>query len=86
MQSDGGLNQALVEEAERTASWPPQVLPGFVGLEVTPRIEKNYSVPQKIAHSAVPSKLLIKWVQAAKMTARQTLNNTWFTGLPQQVS
>jgi len=60
MKSDSRLDQTLIEEPKRPAGRAPQILPGFVGLEVTPGIEKKYSVPQKIAHSAVPSKLLIK--------------------------
>jgi hypothetical protein len=56
--SDRGLNQALVEKSKGTSSRAPQVLPGFVGLEISPGVEKIYSVTEKVAQGPNSSKLL----------------------------
>ena len=56
--SDRGLNQTLVEKPKRPSGRPPQILPGFVGLEVPPGIEKIYSVTEEIAQRSNSPKLL----------------------------
>jgi len=56
--SDGGLNQTLVEKPEGTPSRAPQVLPGFVGFEISPGVEKIYSVTEEVAQESSSSKLL----------------------------
>jgi hypothetical protein len=47
---DRRLDQTLVKQAQRTASRPPKILPGFVGFEVPAVVKKNYSVLQEVAH------------------------------------
>jgi hypothetical protein len=55
---DSGLNQTLVEKPKRTPSWAPKVFPGFVGFEVSPGVEKIYSVTEEVAQGSYSSKLL----------------------------
>jgi len=40
METDRGLNESLIEPAERWSSFPPEVLPGFMGFEVVAVIKK----------------------------------------------
>jgi hypothetical protein len=56
--SDRGLNQTLVEKPKRTTGGAPQVLPGFVGFEISPGVEKIYSVTEEVAQGSNSSKLL----------------------------
>jgi hypothetical protein len=53
VQSDGCLDQTLIEESQRTLGLPPQVLPGLVSLEVLAEVEKIYSVLKQIGHRAL---------------------------------
>src|SRR5438105_650935 len=50
MHADGSLHQSLVEKPERPPGLPPQVLPGFVRLEIVTGVEKIYSPDQEIGH------------------------------------
>ena len=53
VQSNGCLDQALIEEPQRTLGRPPQILPGLVSLEVLADVEKIYSVLKQIGHRAL---------------------------------
>jgi hypothetical protein len=67
MQSNGSLDETLVEKAQRTPGRPPEILPALVGLKVSAGIEKIYSGNQEIGHRKGLAKLLRGIAQIAKI-------------------
>jgi len=65
VQTNGSLDESLIEQPEGTLGSPPQVFPGLVSLEVPAGVEKIYSLTQEIAHQPGPPKLLRRKVKMA---------------------
>src|ERR1051326_497476 len=80
MQTDGRLNQTLIEKAERSPGFAPQVLPSLMSLKIPPGIEKIYSVSQKVCHAKNAGKLLRNL--AKKRSVRVRTHN--YTGPPRR--